>query len=246
MTGFSDIDGVVSGDQGIAHFGDVFREQRRLAAGAALVPLDDRTVIEVAGPERLGWLDSIPSQALGRLAAGDSTELLVLDPQGRVEHAAGVVDDGSSTWLIADAGDADALATWLQRMKFRTQATIEVRPDLALLGFVDGGAASERARAAASAPAGAPIVWSDPWQRVSADISTPRSPSTRVQSSHGGSPSSRAERRTLSRQRCRQKTSRAFSRQRRCASPPGAHAGRPRSTSARCRTSPTGSARPCI
>lgn len=168
MTGFSDIDGAVSGDQGIAHFGDVFREQRRLAAGAALVPLDDRTVIEVAGPERLGWLDSITSQALGRLGAGDSTELLVLDPQGRVEHAAGVVDDGSSTWLIADAGDADALATWLQRMKFRTQATIEVRPDLALLGFVDGGAASERARAAASAPAGAPIVWSDPWQRVSA------------------------------------------------------------------------------
>ncbi|NKF30719.1 folate-binding protein, partial [Pseudomonas sp. BGM005] len=73
MTGFSDIDGAVSGDQGIAHFGDVFREQRRLAAGAALVPLDDRTVIEVAGPERLGWLDSITSQALGRLTAGDST-----------------------------------------------------------------------------------------------------------------------------------------------------------------------------
>lgn len=168
MPGFSDITGAVAGEAGIAHFGDVFREQRRLATGAALVPLDDRTVIEVAGPERLGWLDSITSQALGRLAEGDSTELLVLDPQGRVEHAAGVVDDGSSTWLIADAGDADALATWLLRMKFRTQATVEVRPDLALLGFVEGGAAAERALAAASAPAGDPLVWADPWQRVSA------------------------------------------------------------------------------
>lgn len=168
MPGFTEIVGAVQGEHGIAHFGDVFREQRRLSTGAALVPLDDRAVIEVAGPERLGWLDSITSQALGRLRAGDSTELLVLDPQGRVEHAAGVIDDGASTWLIADAGDADALAAWLVRMKFRTQATVEVRPELGLIGFVDGGVAAERARSVASAPTGEPLVWVDPWQHVSA------------------------------------------------------------------------------
>ncbi|KNY06209.1 CAF17-like 4Fe-4S cluster assembly/insertion protein YgfZ [Microbacterium sp. GCS4] len=168
MAGFRDIDGAVVGESGIEHFGDVFREQRRLAAGDALVPLDDRAVIEVAGPERLGWLDSITSQALGRIGAGESTELLVLDPQGRVEHAAGVLDDGTSTWLIADAADAEGLATWLQRMKFRTQATVELRPDLALLGFVDGGAAATRADEIASRPAGTALVWTDPWQRVSA------------------------------------------------------------------------------
>ena len=168
MAGFSDIAGAVAGDAGIAHFGDAFREQRRLAAGDAIAPLDDRTVIEIAGPERLSWLDSITSQALGRLAPGESTELLVLDPQGRVEHAAGVVDDGAATWLIADAGDADALATWLQRMKFRTQATVDVRPDLALLGVVDGGAAAQRILAVAARPAGVPLLWIDPWQSVSA------------------------------------------------------------------------------
>lgn len=168
MAGFADIPGAVTGEDGIAHFGDAFREQRRLAAGGALVPLDDRTVIEVAGPERLGWLDSITSQAVGRLAPGESTELLVLDPQGRVEHAAGVVDDGSSTWLIADAADAQALATWLTRMKFRTQATVDVRPELSLIGFVDGGAAAGHAIAAATAADVAPLVWADPWQRVSA------------------------------------------------------------------------------
>ncbi|MGN7947475.1 CAF17-like 4Fe-4S cluster assembly/insertion protein YgfZ [Microbacterium sp. 22215] len=168
MAGFSDIPGAVIGENGIDHFGDAFREQRRLAAGSAVVPLGDRTVIEVAGPERLGWLDSITSQSVGRLTPGESTELLVLDPQGRVEHAAGVVDDGSSTWLIADADDAEALATWLTRMKFRTQATVEVRTDLTLLGFVDGGAAADRVLAAASAPADVPLVWVDPWQRVSA------------------------------------------------------------------------------
>ncbi|WP_091226401.1 folate-binding protein YgfZ [Microbacterium sp. 3J1] len=168
MAGFADIAGAVAGEHGIEHFGDAFREQRRLESGSALAPLDDRTVIEVAGPERLSWLDSITSQAVGRLAPGESTELLVLDPQGRVEHAAGVVDDGASTWLIADTADAEALATWLQRMKFRTQATVGVRPDLVLLGFVDGGDAADRATGAASAPAGMPLVWTDPWQRVSA------------------------------------------------------------------------------
>ncbi len=167
MAGFADIDGAVSSDGVISHFGDVFREQRRLAAAEALVPLGDRAVIEVAGPERLGWLDSITSQAVGHLAPGESTELLVLDPQGRVEHAAAVLDDGASTWLIADAADVEPLAAWLTRMKFRTQATVAVRDDLQLIGFVDGGSAAELAGAAASAPHGVALVWSDPWQRVS-------------------------------------------------------------------------------
>jgi len=168
MGAFERIEGAIAGATGIDHFGDAFREQRRLAAGDAVVPLDDRTVIEVSGPERLGWLDSVTSQALGRLAAGESTELLVLDPQGHVEHAAGVIDDGETTWLIADAGDAEPLAAWLTRMKFRTLATVTVRPDLALIGYVDGGSIAAAVVAAASAPHGAALVWADPWQRVSA------------------------------------------------------------------------------
>ena len=167
MPGFAAVDGAVIDGSVIAHFGDAFREQRRLAAGAAVAPLGDRTVIEVAGPERLSWLDSITSQSVGRLAPGESTELLVLDPQGRVEHAAGVFDDGASTWLIADAGDAEALAAWLTRMKFRTQATVEVRSDLVLVGYIDGGAVADPASAAASAPNGLALVWADPWQRIS-------------------------------------------------------------------------------
>ncbi|WP_067201810.1 CAF17-like 4Fe-4S cluster assembly/insertion protein YgfZ [Microbacterium sp. XT11] len=168
MAIFDDIAGAVSGPSGIAHFGDAFREQRRLAAGEAFVPLGDRAVVEVSGPERLGWLDSITSQAVGRLAAGESTELLILDPHGHVEHAAGVFDDGESTWLLADRADAEPLAAWLTRMKFRTQATVAVRDDLVALGFVDGGPAAQAVRAAAAAPHSVGLVWADPWQRVSA------------------------------------------------------------------------------
>jgi len=160
MTGFADLPGAVLDDGVVAHYGEPMREQRHLLSGDAVVLLGDRTVIEVAGPERLSWLDSFTSQATTRLAPGESSELLILDPQGRVEHAAGIVDDGASAWLIVDTGDAEALLGWLKRMVFRSQVTIEPHPERALLGFFAGGAAE-------AALAGA-LVWADPWEHVQA------------------------------------------------------------------------------
>nr|WP_310020807.1 glycine cleavage T C-terminal barrel domain-containing protein [Microbacterium resistens] len=150
----------------IAHLGDPFREQRALEGGRGLSPLGDRVVIELAGSDRLTWLDSITSQSVARLRAGESTELLVLDPQGRVEHVAAVFDDGSSTWLIADAADAAGLAAWLRRMVFRADVSVAVRDDLAAVGFFAGGKAEELALAAALAPQGIAVAWTDPWPEV--------------------------------------------------------------------------------
>ncbi|GGH43500.1 CAF17-like 4Fe-4S cluster assembly/insertion protein YgfZ [Microbacterium album] len=158
--------GAVLTEEGIAHFGDPIREQRRLAAGEAVVPRADRAVIQVAGEDRLTWLDSITSQALTALAPGDSAELLVLDPQGRVEHAAGVLDDGVATWLLADGGDAPALAAWLSRMRFRARVEISERPDLAIVGCAEAGGARTRAELAAYRPHDVAVVWDDPWRRV--------------------------------------------------------------------------------
>jgi folate-binding protein YgfZ len=160
--------GAVVDDGLIAHYGDPMREQRRLVDGSAIALLGDRAVIEVAGEDRLTWLDSITSQALTRLSPGESTELLILDPQGRVEHAAGVLEDGASVWLIADAADAAGLVTWLQRMVFRSRVAVTPRPDLALLGFFAGGNAEKGVVAAAAATSGIPLVWSDPWPVVQA------------------------------------------------------------------------------
>lgn len=168
MIVFADRAGAVTDDAIVTHFGDPMREQRRLARGTAVAPLGDRTAIEVAGEDRLSWLDSITSQAVAGLRPGQSTELLVLDPQGRVEHAAGVFEDGGSTWLISDAADADALAAWLSRMVFRSRVTVTVRPELIAVGFFSGGAAQQAVAASAIAPAGVPVVWVDPWPEVQA------------------------------------------------------------------------------
>lgn len=159
MTSFSDVPGAVVDDRGLRHVGAPVAEQRRLASGSALAPLGDRRVITVSGEDRRSWLDSLSSQALTHLAPGVSTEFLILDPQGRVEHAASVVDDGEITWLLVDASDAEALATWLTRMRFRLRVVVTDRSDEL---FVLGGT-----REAVSALTTVAPVWVDPWPDVS-------------------------------------------------------------------------------
>lgn len=147
----------------LRHLGNPLVEQRRLMRGEAVAPLEDRAVVAVTGPDRLAWLDSITSQAVGSLLPGQSSELLILDPHGHVEHAAGIVDDGETAWLLADAADADALATWLTRMRFRMRVEIRRAEDVVVVG----ASALESADLTPISPAGVPVVWRDPWPGVS-------------------------------------------------------------------------------
>jgi len=115
--------------------GNPFDQQRALAAGEAIALLE-RGVVTVSGPDRLSWLDSITSQQLATLAPGDSAETLLLDPNGRIEHAMRVVDDGETAWLIVDDGDAAALAAWLDRMRFMLRVEVADRTaDVAVVGY---------------------------------------------------------------------------------------------------------------
>jgi folate-binding protein YgfZ len=163
MGDYTSVPGAVTDERGLRHVGSPLAEQRALAAGRALAPLDDRRVVTVSGEDRLSWLDSLSSQALTHLPAGVSTELLILDPQGHVEHAAAVFDDGATTWLLVDAADAEGLLTWLQRMRFRLRVEVADRSaDLAVIG----GTVSALAVVAAVDPAGVAVVWQDPWPDV--------------------------------------------------------------------------------
>ena len=161
---FARVPGAVIDERGLLHVGSPLGEQRALVQGSAVAPLGDRRVLAVAGEDRLSWLDSLTSQALTGLAPGESTELLVLDPHGRIEHAASVLDDGETTWLIVDAGDADALLAWLMRMRFRLRvAPRDASDEYAVLG----GTPAALAAVTAADRAGTPLVWRDPWPGVS-------------------------------------------------------------------------------
>ncbi|GAA3815758.1 folate-binding protein [Cellulomonas soli] len=137
------------------HYGDPTAEQRALARGGAVVDQSHLGVVTVTGPDRLTWLHSITSQDVAALPPRTSTELLVLDPNGHVEHAAGVVDDGTTTWLLTES--PVALSAWLDRMRFTLRVEVaDATDDWAAIGEpVDAeGTADE------------PMTWRDPWPRT--------------------------------------------------------------------------------
>jgi len=148
--------GAVAGsgpDAGVAwHYGDPTAEQRALARGGAVVDQSQLGVVRVTGPDRLTWLHSITSQDVAALPPRTSTELLVLSPQGHIEHAAGVVDDGEATWLLTET--PVGLSTWLDRMRFTLRVEVaDVTDDWAAIGEpVD-----------AEGEPGEPVTWRDPW-----------------------------------------------------------------------------------
>ncbi|GAA3782078.1 folate-binding protein YgfZ [Micrococcus endophyticus] len=115
----------VGPDAGVAaHYGRPLPEQRALARGRALVDLSHRAVLSVSGPDRLTWLHTLGTQHVADLPAGTSTEILFLDAQGRIEHAAHLLEDGAAAWLLTDREDGPGLAAWLASMRFSHQVTL--------------------------------------------------------------------------------------------------------------------------
>ena len=137
------------------HYGNPLGEQKALAAGAAVVDLSDRGVVTITGADRLRLLDSLTSQSLAGLKPGDSTETLQLDPNGRVELAMRVVDDGETTWLLVDGDQVEGVRGWFERMRFMMQVEILDRSaDFATVGSFG------------LPVTGATVTWTDPWASV--------------------------------------------------------------------------------
>lgn len=147
------------------HYGNPLGEQRELAAGDAIVDLSDRDVLSITGPDRLSWLDSLTSQRLIGLAPGVAAETLLLDPSGRVEFAARVLDDGETTWLLMDAGTGAGFLAFLTKMRFMLRVEVLDRSaEFATIGTVSHVPA--QLAAATAQRNGVPLVWHDPWRAI--------------------------------------------------------------------------------
>jgi folate-binding protein YgfZ len=143
------------------HYGNPLGEQKRLAAGEAVVDLSDRAVLTITGDDRLSWLDSLTSQSIAKLQPGESAETLLLDPTGRLEYDIRLFDDGVATWLLLEAAEASGLHAFLDRMRFMLRVEVADRTaDFATLGTLGTPAVD------AAAPNGLPLVWRDPWVSV--------------------------------------------------------------------------------
>jgi tRNA-modifying protein YgfZ len=125
-------------DSGTAwHYGDPLGEQRRAVAGAGLLDRSHRDVLVVPGPDRLDWLHAICSQHLSALADGDSTEALVLSPNGHVEQHWQLTEFGDQVWIDTEPGAADEVLGYLLKMRFlkRVEPAV-VTAEFAVLSLV--------------------------------------------------------------------------------------------------------------
>jgi len=118
----------------IWHFGEPNKEQRVLEEGLAWVDLSHYEIVAITGEDRLTWLHSLTTQFLENLHVNQWVPVLILDPQGHIEHQFNLVDDGSTTWLTLDPGRAQPLIQHLQRMKFMMRVDVrDVSDEYALL-----------------------------------------------------------------------------------------------------------------
>ncbi|MFO7691306.1 MAG: folate-binding protein [Cryobacterium sp.] len=153
-------------DAGVAaHYGNPMIEQRSLRARSAVIDLSHHGVLSISGPDRLSWLNSLASQEVRGLVAGEATETLLLDPSGRLEYAIRVIDDGVETWLLVEAAELPGLHAWLDRMRFTLRVQVV---DRTLAFATVATLASDPADVGLqpAAPNGVPLVWHDPWAGV--------------------------------------------------------------------------------
>ena len=156
------VDEAVASFGATPHFGDPSGEQWALEGGRALVRRPDLAVIAVSGADRLTWLTSLASQIVTGLVPGMSRELLILSPEGRVEHWAGASDDGEALHLIVERSDLSGFVAFLDSMRFALRVSVAER-DVAVFSSVRAGANTPEAVAALP---GHLWTWEDPWPGV--------------------------------------------------------------------------------
>ena len=156
------VDEAVASFGATPHFGDPSGEQWALEGGRALVRRPDLAVIAVSGADRLTWLTSLASQIVTGLVPGASRELLILSPEGRIEHWAGASDDGEALHLIVERSDLSGFVAFLDSMRFALRVSV-AECDVAVFSSVRAGANTPEAVAALP---GHLWTWEDPWPGV--------------------------------------------------------------------------------
>jgi folate-binding protein YgfZ len=131
------------------HYGDPFREQRRLAEGEGAVDLSHRDVLRISGPDRLSWLHSLLSQHVADLKPAESREALVLSPHGHVEHHLHLVETGDAVLAHVEPGTAEQLQQFLDSMRFLLRVEVVRLDDLAVV-WTPGAAAPGEVAATAT------------------------------------------------------------------------------------------------
>ncbi|MFW9043663.1 YgfZ/GcvT domain-containing protein [Corynebacterium striatum] len=142
---------------GIAwHYGDPLVEQRAVETGSAIVDRSQRRVIKVAGPEAATFLNNLLSQKLDDVSSGFHAGALDLDIQGHVLHQIDLSRVEDAFYLDVPAAQFDSLLSFLTKMIFWSQVTVE-EAELAVVTVL-----GEALPAPADAVLSRDVVWRGP------------------------------------------------------------------------------------
>lgn len=136
------------------HRGRPAHEYRDFVAGKSVIPLPDWQALTITGTDRLTWLHALTSQHLSQLAPGESTEALLLTPNGHITAALNIVDDGEQLTMFLERDNFETVIEHLRNMQFA--ARIEIA---AAAGHVIALAGP----AITNPPLATAALWVDPW-----------------------------------------------------------------------------------
>jgi folate-binding protein YgfZ len=113
----------------VSSFGAVESEYASIRRGVGLLDAPHRAIIELRGTERLSFLDSMITQAVGNLAPGSVRRSFWLDRKGRIVSDLVVANLDDRCLLELDVHAAATTLETLDNYLFAEDATIEWTPE---------------------------------------------------------------------------------------------------------------------
>jgi len=132
---------------------------------AVFAVLRDRAVLEVAGDDRVAFLQGLVSTDVETAGPGRALHAAFLTAQGKYLHDFFIAEFGGALVLDCEAARADDLRKRLSIYRLRAKATVEARPDLAVAAAFGEGALDALKLAAepgAAAPLEGGVAFTDP------------------------------------------------------------------------------------
>ncbi|MGH6973557.1 MAG: YgfZ/GcvT domain-containing protein, partial [Stellaceae bacterium] len=127
-------------------------------------PLDDRGVLEVAGPDRVAFLQGLVSNDVAKAAAGAPVYAALLTAQGKYLHDFFIVALGDALYLDCERARLADLQRRLSLYKLRSKATLTDASAkfVAAAAWGDGAAAKLNLADGAAKPFAGGMVYIDP------------------------------------------------------------------------------------
>lgn len=116
-----------NGVQIVETFGAYEAEYAAFRKSTAVLDMPHRGLLELRGSDRLTFLQGLLTNDIAGLSVGEGCRALILNRQGRIDADLTVLNDQHATVLVVDVVDVEAVAAYMEKMRFAEDVQIENR-----------------------------------------------------------------------------------------------------------------------